>query len=134
MDVPAARVTSQFLVDKPLDARMYTTLRVDFYASVHKMAKGIYLLVKAVYVFEGDFLKLSPAMLPSRCCSPRNRSTCDKWHEQDGLNFPSSGGSDSRSRCGGGGEFVRRRRIRNYAGHLRHASRKAGGRIHPRVS
>lgn len=38
MDMPAARATPQFLVDKPLDVRMYTLLLVDLYAGVRKMA------------------------------------------------------------------------------------------------
>ena len=61
MDMPAARVTPQFLVDKPLDVRMYTPLLIDLYSSVRKMIEGIALLAKEIYVFEGDFLELSPA-------------------------------------------------------------------------
>ena len=61
MDMPAARVTPQFLVDKPLDVRMYTPLLIDLYASVRKMTEGVALLAKEIFVFEGDFLELSSA-------------------------------------------------------------------------
>ena len=61
IDMPAARVTPQFLVDKPLDVRMYTPLLIDLYASVRKMTEGVALLAKEIYVFEGDFLELSAA-------------------------------------------------------------------------
>ena len=61
MDLPAARVTPQFLVDKPLDVRLYTPLLVDLYANVRKVAEGISLLAHEIYTFEGDFLELSPA-------------------------------------------------------------------------
>ena len=61
MDMPAARVTPQFLVDKPLDVRMYTPLLIDLYSSVRKMTDGVALLAKEIFVFEGDFLELSPA-------------------------------------------------------------------------
>ena len=61
MDMPAARVTPQFLVDKPLDVRMYTPLLIDLYASVRKMTEGLALLAKEIVVFEGDFLELSAA-------------------------------------------------------------------------
>jgi len=61
MDMPAARVTPQFLVDKPLDVRMYTPLLIDLYASVRKVTEGVALLAKEIFVFEGDFLELSSA-------------------------------------------------------------------------
>ena len=56
MDMPAARarVTPQFLVDKPLDVRMCTPLLVHLYASVRKVTEGIALLTKEVVMFEGD--------------------------------------------------------------------------------
>jgi hypothetical protein len=60
MDVPAARVTPQFLVNQPLDVRMYTPLLVELYASVRKVNEGIALLAREVLVFEGDFLEHSP--------------------------------------------------------------------------
>ena len=77
MDMPAARVTPQFLVDKPLDVRMYTPLLVDLYASVRKMAEGLSLLAKEVYVFEGDFLELSPAAVAA-LPTTQLFASCDK--------------------------------------------------------
>ena len=79
VDMPAARVTPQFLVDKPLDVRMYTPLLVDLYASVRKMAEGISLLAKEVYAFEGDFLELSPAAVAALPTTPLFAS-CDIEH------------------------------------------------------
>jgi hypothetical protein len=76
MDMPAAKVTPQFLVDKPLDVRMYTPLLVDLYASVRKMAEGVSLLAREVYVFEGDFLELSRAAVAALPTTPLFAS-CD---------------------------------------------------------
>jgi hypothetical protein len=76
MDMPTAKVTPPFLVDKPLDVRMYTPLLVDLYASVRKMAEGISLLAKEVYVFEGDFLELSLAAVATLPTTPLFAS-CD---------------------------------------------------------
>jgi hypothetical protein len=76
IDMPAARVTPQFLVDKPLDVRMYTPILVDLYASVRKASEGIALLAKEVFVFEGDFLELSPAAVAALPTTPLF-ATCD---------------------------------------------------------
>ena len=57
--IPNARVTPQFLVDKPLDVRLYTPLLVDLYSSVRKVNEEISRLASEVYEFEGDFLDLS---------------------------------------------------------------------------
>ena len=70
MDMPAARVTPQFLMDKPLDVRLYTPLLVELYTSVRKMAEGISLLAKEVYTFEGDFLELSPTAVAALPTTP----------------------------------------------------------------
>ena len=63
VDTPAAKVTPQFLVDKPLDVHMYTPLliRVDLYASVRKVNEGISRLAAEINQFEGDFLELPEA-------------------------------------------------------------------------
>lgn len=70
VDTPAAKVTPQFLVDKPLDVRMYTPLLIDLYASVRKVNEGISRLASEIYQFEGDFLELPEAsalsLVPSR--------------------------------------------------------------------
>lgn len=60
-DMPAARVTPQFLVDKPLDVRMYTPLLIDLYTSVRKVNEGISRLAAEIFQFEGEFLDLPEA-------------------------------------------------------------------------
>jgi len=60
MDLPVARpATPQFLVDKPLDVRLYTPLLIDLYSSVRKVNERISQLAAEVLQFEGDFLELS---------------------------------------------------------------------------
>ena len=76
MDMPAARVTPQFLVDKPLDVRMYTPLLVDLYANVRKVAEGISLLAREIFTFEGDFLELSSTTVAALPTTPLYAS-CD---------------------------------------------------------
>ena len=76
MDMPAARVTPQFLVGKPLDVRMYTPLLVDLYANVRKVAEGISLLAREVLMFDGDFLELPPAAVAALPTTPLYAS-CD---------------------------------------------------------
>ena len=76
MDMPAARVTPQFLVGKPLDVRMYTPLLVDLYANVRKVAEGISLLAREVLMFDGDFLELPSAAVAALPTTPLYAS-CD---------------------------------------------------------
>jgi hypothetical protein len=76
MDAPAARVTPQFLVDKPLDVRMYTPLLVDLYASVRKVNEGIASIAREVLQFEGDFLELSPTAVAA-LATTQLFATCD---------------------------------------------------------
>ena len=77
MNMPGARATPQFLVDKPLDVRMYTPLLVELYGNVRKVAEGISLLAREVLVFEGDFLELSPSAVAALPTTPLFES-CDK--------------------------------------------------------
>jgi hypothetical protein len=76
MDMPAARVTPQFLMDKPNDVRLYTPLLVDLYANVRKVADGISLLAREIFTFEGDFLELSSATVAALPTTPLYAS-CD---------------------------------------------------------
>jgi hypothetical protein len=76
VDMPPAKATPRFLVDKPLDVRLYTPLLVELYASVRKVLEGLSLAAREVYEFEGDFLELSPEEVAALPTTPMF-DTCD---------------------------------------------------------
>ena len=59
VNLPVAQPTPQFLVDKPLDVRMYTPLLIELYSSIRKVNEGVGRLAAEVFQFEGEFLELS---------------------------------------------------------------------------
>ena len=61
MDRPPAPPTPEFLKDKPHDVRLYTPLLIELYTSIRSTNAAISRLASELYVFEGDFLDLSPA-------------------------------------------------------------------------
>jgi hypothetical protein len=76
VDMPPAKATPRFLVDKPLDVRLYTPLLVELYASIRKELEGLSLVAREVYKFEGDFLELSPEEVTALPTTPLF-ATCD---------------------------------------------------------